>query len=46
MQKFAETIGVAESKIAFRFDGERVQPEQTADNLGMEDEDAIDAAIQ
>lgn len=46
MQKFAETIGVAESKIAFRFDGERVQPEQTADDLGMEDEDAIDAAVQ
>ena len=45
MQKFAEKIGISVEKIKFHFDGDKVLPSQTAEDLGMEDEDTIDATI-
>ena len=34
------------SDVRFMFDGSRVNPEQTPQELGMEDEDSIDAFIE
>eukprot|EP00005_Dracoamoeba_jomungandri_P005560 CAMPEP_0174260184 /NCGR_PEP_ID=MMETSP0439-20130205/9174_1 /TAXON_ID=0 /ORGANISM="Stereomyxa ramosa, Strain Chinc5" /LENGTH=97 /DNA_ID=CAMNT_0015344375 /DNA_START=29 /DNA_END=322 /DNA_ORIENTATION=+ len=34
------------SAVRFLYDGNRVQPEQTPEELGMEDDDIIDALLQ
>lgn len=45
MDLFAAKIGVPVSGIKFSFDGDPVSAEQTAADLGIEDEDAIDARV-
>ena len=43
MALFASKLGVPVDRIKFSFDGDPVKADQTAEDLGLDDEDAIDA---
>ncbi|KDN38043.1 ubiquitin-like protein [Tilletiaria anomala UBC 951] len=43
---YAERMGKPVSSVRFMFDGARVNDEDTADTLGLEDQDEIDAMIE
>ena len=45
MDLFASKLGVPVDQIKFSFDGDPVNAKQTADDLGLDDEDAIDARV-
>ena len=45
MDLFASKLGVPVDRIKFSFDGDPVNAKQTADDLGLDDEDAIDARV-
>ena len=45
MDLFAAKLGVPVDRIKFSFDGDPVNAKQTADDLGLEDEDALDARV-
>ena len=46
MDAFASRRQIKQSDIRFLFDGNRVQPEQTAEDIGMEDGDIMDAVTE
>ena len=45
MTAFASALGVSVTKLKFMFDGDPIQPTQTATDLDMEDDDCIDVAM-
>ena len=45
MTAFAADLGVSITKLKFTFDGDPIQPTQTAANLDMENDDCIDVRI-
>lgn len=45
MDLFAAKVGVPVDRIKFSFDGDPVNAKQTANDLGLEDEDALDARV-
>ena len=45
MTAFASALGVSITKLKFTFDGDPIQPTQTAANLDMENDDCIDVRI-
>ena len=46
MEAYCEKQGKQMSSIRFAFDGKRINANQTAEELGLENEDSIDAMIQ
>ena len=46
MDKFAESLNIPINKILFQFDGDTVKVSDTAEMLGLEDEDTIDARVK
>ena len=46
LDAYCERSGSAKSSIRFLFDGERVDGDSTAETMGMEDNDIIDAVLQ
>lgn len=46
MDAYCQRMTVSPSAIRFLFDGARVSAESTAEELGMEDRDIIDAVLQ
>lgn len=45
MNAYCKKVGTDMESIRFLFDGQRLRPEQTPADLGMEDEDEIDAMV-
>ena len=45
MTAFAADLGVSITKLKFTFDGDPIQPTQTAADLDMENDDCIDVRI-
>ncbi|PWN52931.1 ubiquitin-like protein [Violaceomyces palustris] len=43
---YAERMGKPENSVRFIFDGQRIGDDDTADSLGMDDQDEIDAMIE
>lgn len=43
MDAYSEKMGKRDLK--FQFDGTRIKPEQTAEELGLENDDVIDAVL-
>jgi len=46
MAAFCKKVGQEKDNVRFLFDGERLRAEQTPAELGMEDEDEIDAMVE
>mmetsp|Transcript_1100 Transcript_1100/g.1531 ORF Transcript_1100/g.1531 Transcript_1100/m.1531 type:complete len:93 (-) Transcript_1100:208-486(-) len=46
MEAYCGKVGADMGAVRFLFDGNRISPEQTPADLGMEDEDEIDAMVQ
>eukprot|EP00451_Oxyrrhis_marina_P002772 CAMPEP_0204251978 /NCGR_PEP_ID=MMETSP0468-20130131/759_1 /ASSEMBLY_ACC=CAM_ASM_000383 /TAXON_ID=2969 /ORGANISM="Oxyrrhis marina" /LENGTH=92 /DNA_ID=CAMNT_0051225343 /DNA_START=53 /DNA_END=331 /DNA_ORIENTATION=+ len=46
MDAYCNRLGVASGSIRFLYDGERLTPEQTPEELTMEDGDEIDAMVE
>lgn len=46
MERFAEKENLPLEKLIFRFDGDKVDPESTPEDLDMEDDDCIDVNIK
>ena len=46
MDAYCSRVGKEPGSIRFLFDGERIQPTSTPENLEMEDEDEIDAMVE
>jgi small ubiquitin-related modifier len=46
MNAYCSRVGKDPSTVRFLFDGERIQPEATPEQLDMEDEDEIDAMVE
>jgi len=46
MNAYCSRVGKDMSTVRFLFDGERIQPEATPEQLDMEDEDEIDAMVE
>ena len=42
---FSSTMEVAREMVKFVFDGDAVEPTSTAEELGLEDDDVIDARV-
>jgi len=45
MERFAVSENLALEKLVFRFDGEKLDPESTPEDLDMEDDDCIDVNV-
>ena len=45
MTAFASALGVSITKLKFMFDGDPINPTQTAADLDMENDDCIDVAM-
>ena len=45
MCAFSSELGISTSKLKFVFDGDSVQPSQTAADIEMEENDCIDVMI-
>lgn len=45
MQLYAEFRQLPLSKLKFFFDGEKIMPEQTPNDLDMDDENAVDVKL-
>jgi hypothetical protein len=43
LKKFAKEMSVTYTKIKFYFDGDKINPKQTPEDLQMEEDDVIDA---
>eukprot|EP00916_Digyalum_oweni_P004695 GHVL01008299.1.p1 GENE.GHVL01008299.1~~GHVL01008299.1.p1 ORF type:complete len:103 (+),score=14.95 GHVL01008299.1:38-346(+) len=43
---YCSRLGQSENTVRFLFDGERVRADQTAQDLGMENDDCIDALVE
>ncbi|GAB5355492.1 hypothetical protein AAMO2058_000210200 [Amorphochlora amoebiformis] len=46
MEAYCQKVGASSDAVRFLFDGDRISPEKTPADLGMEDEDEIDAMVQ
>lgn len=46
MNAYCKKVGADQDQVRFLFDGQRLRPEQTPQDLEMEDEDEIDAMVQ
>merc|ERR1712188_358914 len=46
MDAYCSRLGLQASQVRFMVDGERIGPDDTADKLGLEDEDLIDVAME
>jgi len=46
MSAYCKKVGADLDTVRFLFDGQRLRPEQTPADLGMEDDDEIDAMVQ
>lgn len=46
MSAYCKRVGADLESVRFLFDGQRLRPDQTPADLGMEDEDEIDAMVQ
>merc|ERR1712225_175751 len=46
MDAYCNRLGMQSSQVRFMVDGERIAPDDTADKLGLEDEDLIDVAME
>eukprot|EP00741_Cyanophora_paradoxa_P008256 tig00001278_g7986.t1 len=46
MDAYCQRIGQAAGSVRFMFDGSRIQPAQTPEEIGMEDGDEIDAMME
>eukprot|EP00741_Cyanophora_paradoxa_P008255 tig00001278_g7985.t1 len=46
MDAYCQRISQAMGSIRFMFDGQRIQPHQTPEEIGMEDGDEIDAMME
>ena len=45
MSAFASDVDVSISKLKFSFDGDHINPSQTAQDLDMENDDCIDVIV-
>jgi len=45
MSAYCKKVGADQESVRFLFDGQRVRPDQTPEDLDMEDEDEIDAMV-
>ena len=46
MRAYCHRLGLSEDSVRFLFDGDRIQGTHTPEELGMQDEDVIDAMVQ
>eukprot|EP00823_Brevimastigomonas_motovehiculus_P005231 TRINITY_DN373_c0_g3_i1.p1 TRINITY_DN373_c0_g3~~TRINITY_DN373_c0_g3_i1.p1 ORF type:complete len:126 (-),score=50.65 TRINITY_DN373_c0_g3_i1:402-779(-) len=46
MSAYCKKVGAEQDTVRFLFDGKRVRPESTPEELGMEDEDEVDAMVE
>jgi small ubiquitin-related modifier len=46
MEAYCDKQGKQMSGIRFMFDGKRIRADQTAEELGLENEDSIDAMLE
>merc|ERR1712054_178449 len=46
MDAYCSRLGLQASQVRFMVDGERIGPDDTAEKLGLEDEDLIDVAME
>merc|ERR1712093_350439 len=46
MDAYCNRLGMQSSQVRFMVDGERIAPDDTADKLGLEDEDLINVAME
>lgn len=46
MDAYCARVGKEPGSVRFLFDGERIQPDATPEQLEMEDEDEIDAMVE
>ena len=46
MDAYCARVGKEAGSIRFLFDGDRIAPDSTPNDLGMEDEDEIDAMVE
>merc|ERR1711972_1211789 len=46
MDAYCSRLGLQSSQVRFMVDGERIAPDDTAEKLGLEDEDLIDVAME
>merc|ERR1712186_161171 len=46
MDAYCSRLGPQASQVRFMVDGERIAPDDTAEKLGLEDEDLIDVAME
>jgi len=46
MDAYCSRLGLQSAQVRFMVDGERIGPDDTADKLGLEDEDLIDVAME
>mmetsp|Transcript_80342 Transcript_80342/g.213229 ORF Transcript_80342/g.213229 Transcript_80342/m.213229 type:complete len:95 (+) Transcript_80342:94-378(+) len=46
MDAYCSRLGLQASQVRFMVDGERIAPDDTAEKLGLEDEDLIDVAME
>jgi len=46
MNAYCKKVGADPEQVRFLFDGQRLRQDQTPQDLGMEDEDEIDAMVQ
>ncbi len=42
MSAFSSELGIPTSQLKFKFDGENIRPNQTANDIDMEENDCID----
>ena len=45
MSAFSSELGVSTSKLKFLFDGDSIQPNQSAKDIDMEENDCIDVVV-
>merc|ERR1711933_663839 len=46
MDAYCSRLGLQASQVRFMVEGERIAPDDTAEKLGLEDEDLIDVAME
>lgn len=46
MDAYCSRLGVASNSVRFLYDGDRIQPDQTPEELQMEEGDSIDAMVE
>lgn len=46
MDSYCKTKAISQSSVRFVYDGKRVQPDQSPEDLGMQDDDVIDVLLE